>query len=331
MQLLIPTLLLLTRAAGVAAQSACKDIGTSFLVYTGNGNEQKSVGCEWITQNNVEIRRANKCTSGSTIATNCYVSCGFCGDCYDDPDFTFKALGHLDTANQLIDVDCAWLKEDGITATQEANRYNNHCDKKPEVMNNCSASCGQCVSSGNNRDVNIGAGGSGAGAGAGGTKKSKTPTVKGTKSPTVKGTKSPTVKGTKSPSVKGTKSPSVKGTKSPSVKGTKSPSVKGTKSPSVKGTKSPKVSGGATATASASNGASLTETTSPTAVYVPPVATLVGLSAIGLAFLFWRRSRRSSAQEVPIAEATPMVVEKSDVVFPISSNSMGNEFEVNGI
>jgi hypothetical protein len=129
--------------------------------------------------------------------------------------------------------------------------------------------------------------------------------------------------------VKGTKSPSVKGTKSPSVKGTKSPSVKGTKTPSVK--KSPKVSGGATTTASASNGASLTETTSPTAVYVPPVATLVGLSAIGLAFLFWRRSRRSSAQEVPIAEATPMVVEKSDVVFPISSNSMGNEFEVNGI
>ena len=227
----------------------------------------------------------------------------------------------MDTANQLIDVDCAWLKEDGITATQEANRYNNHCDKKPAVMNNCSASCGQCASSGNNRDVNIGAGGSGAG--AGGTKKSKTPTVKGTKSPTVKGTKSPTVKGTKSPSVKGTKSPSVKGTKSPSVKGTKSPSVKGTKSP--------KVSGGATATTSASNGASLTETTSPTAVYVPPVATLVGLSAIGLAFLFWRRSRRSSAQEVPIAEATPMVVEKSDVVFPISSNSMGNEFEVNGI
>ena len=209
------------------------------------------------------------------------------------------------TANQFIDVDCAWLKEDGITATQEANRYNNHCDKKPAVMNNCSASCGQCVSSGNNRDVNIGAGGSGAGAGAGGTKKSKTPTVKGTKSPTVKGTKSPSVKGTKSPSVKGTKTPSVK--------------------------KSPKVSGGATTTASASNGASLTETTSPTAVYVPPVATLVGLSAIGLAFLFWRRSRRSSAQEVPIAEATPMVVEKSDVVFPISSNSMGNEFEVNGI
>ena len=106
-----------------------------------------SVGCEWITDNNVSTRRMNKCNKGSSdIVDSCPVACDTC-ECGDNPNFLFTVKGRAGSK----DVGCDWLTKYGITDTQLNNRYLRWCEhidgffpRNADVKTQCAQTCGNC-------------------------------------------------------------------------------------------------------------------------------------------------------------------------------------------
>jgi hypothetical protein len=105
----------------------------------GSNDLKIMVGCDWITDFNVETRRSNKCNRQTTeIIDHCAVACGTCG-CQDNPYFKFQVLAE---GGGTLDADCAWLTEAGIADAQVTNRFNRWCaNTNSNVSTYCPVSC----------------------------------------------------------------------------------------------------------------------------------------------------------------------------------------------
>ena len=121
-------------------------------------------------------RYSNWCSGANDKSDSCPVSC--------EAAYTFGAYPN----GVLEDVTCSYINEDGISATQLSNRFNNFCVTGP-VAANCPCACTAAINMLDHK-------GSKSPSSMTKTKKTKSPSV--TKSPSSKGTKSPSSKGTKS-------------------------------------------------------------------------------------------------------------------------------------
>ena len=90
------------------------DDAYEFKVWGSNGSKI-IVGCDWITDFNVETRRSNWCNRQTTeIAEHCADACNHCG-CQDIPYFKFKVLAQGGGTEY---VGCDWLTETGCATDQ---------------------------------------------------------------------------------------------------------------------------------------------------------------------------------------------------------------------
>ena len=131
------------------------------LTTRGDGTQRKEVGCGWLTEPGItdqqSTNRYNNWCLGNLGNTNVREQCKLVcdrdtcgnptGDCTDNPDFTFMVLTDNGDGQERKPVNCSWLTEDGITPTQQGNRFRNWCAGNQAVRLNCFETCNpdQCV------------------------------------------------------------------------------------------------------------------------------------------------------------------------------------------
>ncbi len=99
-------------------------------------NVGSSVGCSWITQNNVALRRETYCND-PTIATACSQACGKC--CGDEGSYEF----HLVYSNEKRK--CSWIAKNWYNREKRRALYCNKRENGQMIGHACAESCGMCM------------------------------------------------------------------------------------------------------------------------------------------------------------------------------------------
>jgi cell division septation protein DedD len=109
----------------------------------GSNDLKIMVGCDWITDFNVETRRSNWCNrQTSEIAEHCAAACNHCG-CQDSSYFKFEVFAQ---GGGTENVGCEWLTEAGISYAQATRRSTKWCEgTNSNVSTYCPVSCRRCV------------------------------------------------------------------------------------------------------------------------------------------------------------------------------------------
>ena len=136
MKLFIFTLVALIPALAVA-QTTCTD--NAAFRFNHDDHTDELMGCDWLTENNAEDRKAKYCVRGP-IKGACQASCDFC-PCEDSSSFTFD----LDNVNKQQD--CKWF---GLNNSDKRRaRYCNNGSKDDiagfAIGAACVNACGFCT------------------------------------------------------------------------------------------------------------------------------------------------------------------------------------------